>query len=254
MGAKQRDISEYILAHPCDRDKAEQIHRIVTSYRDELMTNHLLQDVLLNDGYELPDDERPKSFLDLGGAVFNRSMVILHLTYLETMIDHATRPKNAYVSMPVIDTSGETGIVFPGGIDALPIEITTAEGHDLELIEMIQRGWFENTDVAEVVRKYHSVLNESFDEFNMQYVLLRVHHAPRHIMPDEETEQLAKEMKSIMDNDAFTALDSAYYNLAMSFMREAGGLWEKLNDSEYGRFFRLTQEEVHEGMSQRRHY
>ena len=238
-----RPISDYALFN-VNIKTAEEAHSLVTEFRESLLTDHALQNVLLNRGYELDEDERPRSYFDLGDATWARKNVILHLMYLGQTIELATRPQIACVSIPNVLFPDENG-VFPEA------KANTPGGLDYARIEQLQEQWMRNIDVVEKIREYKRLLDESFGEFNLKLVLSRAYNSRNHIYFGEEEAAESRYfglMQSVISPEAFVALDSAYYDMANRIAQSTGNLWKSLWESEFGRNFVLSAEESLAGM------
>ena len=190
------------------------------------------------------DRERPRTFHDYHSRVHHRILISVHLECLEYAIDIATRVQGIQVNSPLILT--------PGAEDA-PV-ITTFGGHDPAQVEVIQKKWFEQTEVVETIREYQRTLQGAFDEFNLQYILglmlqARIINLP---LGTGEEVRLQERIRAAITNHpdkTYTPLDSAYYNVACRKAAGLNPLWHRLNDSEFGGFFILQPEEAREGVS-----
>lgn len=233
---RARNILEYSLFEDMDSEKTGKLHDLTGELRERFIEDRVVQDVLLNRGCKLEEDERPKSFYDVIGAVFNRTKTIAHLVHLDNIIDLSTRPRILVIKMPLI--------VIPGQDQAGKIE--TSEGIDASRVEWLQEQWFENPEVVRLAREYQGRLNEAFDEYNMQFILTLIRKSSRAFIDPswKEEANLQGRIEKTLAHEAYNALDSAYYNRGNRFFSSAGPIWEQLNSSEYGRFFVLTQEEV----------
>jgi hypothetical protein len=236
--AKVRDISEYCLLEDVDLEKARKLHALVGELRERLIEDRVVQDVLLNRGCELEEDERSKSFYDVISTVFNRTKTIAHLVHLDNIIDLATRPRLLVAKMPLL--------VIPGQDQVGRIE--TGEGIDASRVEWLQEQWFDNPEVARLAREYQTTLNEAFDEYNMQFILnLMRQSLMAFIDPEWKKEAgLQRRIEKTFTPEAHNVLDSAYYNMGNRFFSSVGPIWEELNGSEYGKLFILMQEDVQE--------
>ena len=104
-----------------------------------------------------------------------------------------------------------------------------------------------NMAVADFIRRYHEKLTGAFDEFNLQHMLTRMHHASLvKLIPEQSVEEirLNSRISELWDGNAMGALDSAYYRQACVHMKEAGEYWNYLNHTRYGKFFILSPEEI----------
>ena len=134
--AEVRDIREYtIFGEDLEFDRLKRIHKTVGDYRERLLKDHLLQDLLLNEGYKI-EENRPVSYHDIGNHVFNRIKTSLHLLAVEKITEIVTRPRIYAVSGPVV--------IIPGEENEERWE--TAEGFDAGRIEELQMKTFENPE------------------------------------------------------------------------------------------------------------
>ncbi len=243
--AKIRDIKDYMpfIAHKgekLDIQKVERLHRKVGDFRERFLQEKPLQDLLLNEGYELTEQQRPQSFLDVSDSTILRTQTIPHLIYLNRMIDLVTRPRIYAVSQPVI--------LLPGQ-DPAP-SMATSEGYGPEKLESLQQRWLAETEISEVVRRFQGELTQVMDEFNMKLILNRMSQARTHFFHAEpawaEVRALQGEIEGAWDNNAHLALDSAYYTRGKALYHGLGKSWEQLQKSEFGRNFVLTKEELAE--------
>ena len=226
------------------------VHDLTVRFRDKLFTNYALQNVLLNDGYDYKENsERPISFFDLGDAVWIRSMTLGHLSYLRLVIDKVTKPFLVIPKIPLIDTSGRTCLVFPNDLaDSLtPITLSASGDINPEKLEAYQRLWFEEDEVRNDVRAFEKRLAEAFDVFNLNYVRTKILNAPHFAPYEGEEVGIIDEISKVRGfREAFGELDDAYYSNARSLYGGCNSLWSKLNSSESGKLFILSQEEIRE--------
>jgi hypothetical protein len=242
--AEKRPLSQYILTRGRADEETEALHELVQRYREEFFENHVLQDVLLNRGDWIPDEERPGSFLEIPSVVILHEQTRLHLSYVELMIEKATKPVNVYVSAPRSLEVGDCGVLLPNCIEDREISLQTADEIPYENIELVQRGWFEHPHVVETVRKYQAALSETFDEFNLQMVLGRIERGRSVFTTDDEKQAVVDEIAGRWNVPSYHALDSAYYEMGRRMFGAAGQLWQELDEHEYGQLFRLEPEEL----------
>ena len=237
--AEVRDIKEYkIFGEGLEFDRVKRIHETVGDYRERLLKDHLLQDLLLNEGYKI-EENRPVSYHDIENHIFNRIKTSLHLLAVEKITEMATRPRIYAVSGPVV--------IIPGEENEERWE--TAEGFDAGRIEEFQTKTFENPEAMKAVQEYKETLQKAFDEYNMQFVLGLMRGSKLHYIDlDWDVMDLKKEIDEIYDGKSFTALDSAYYNMGNRFFRSCSSLYMKLKDDEFGNLFILSPEEESKGI------
>lgn len=237
-----REYAPFVVSHGRELDiaKVERLHIKVGDYKERLVDDPKLQDLLLNEGYQLVDAERPESLLDIPDATILRTQTVLHLVYLNRMIDLATRPRVLVVREP--------GIVLPGQ-DA-DTKLETSEGYCPEKLEELQRRWLTETETVRDVRKFQDGLVQAMDEFDMKMVLNRMLQARSHYIPFdkgwEEVGKLREEIEEVWEQEAYLALDSAYYNRGRALYSGVGQIWERLRQNEFGKQFTLSEKEIAE--------
>jgi len=243
MPSKQtRNFPLHSIFGDVDIKKAEALHKEVCRFTDELIQNHAMQNVLMNHGYEL-EEERPSSYLDLMGGSWNRKKVCLHLSYLDMMLDLVTQPNIVAFKRPAIIANEAED----------KLSISSARGFDFDKIESIQREWMKSPETGNLVREYKKALEAAFDEYNLQFVMGMMQYARRSNIPSDWKDEHAVQVRidKVMDTKAYTALDSAYYMAGNRLFQSAGPLWQKLDQDNFGKFFRLTPEEVTRGLRSR---
>ena len=242
--AKLRDIREYHFFGDIDIEKTANLHRLAGNYRERILGDNLLQDVLLNDSYEFEDDERPKTFHAIGDPTINRLKTSIHLNYLEYVVDLVTRPRILAVRAP--------RIIIPGKRDEPRIE--TAEGYDAEKVEDLQEQWLRTPKVRDMVEAYSMILNEAFDEYNLKCILLKMHGCliRRDDVDEQEIHKIYDDIEKHMNDKSYVALDDAYYRMGNRLFSGAGDVWNRLRADNFGRNFALTEKEVAEAFKNAR--
>lgn len=236
-------LSSYLFIGDVDQSKLERLHSLVVKFRDSFLDNHPLQNLLLNHGYE-PED-RPISYHNVHNSVFNRTLTSVMLHYLDHMVDLATMPQVVQVTTPLI--------VIPeiGGDYTDSLEVRTLAGHDAGKVELLQTQWFEQTDVVEVVREYQGTLQIAFDEFNSQFMLNLMRQSRLDLTHECEESRLQDRIRDAFMpsiRETHNPLDNVYYEAGCRALQTASPLWKRLNETEFGRFFILQQDEVEKGM------
>jgi len=241
--ARVRDIGEYsIILNGADFEKVKEMHRHVGECRESILTDHKLQDVLLNDGYELKDSERPKSLMDIPSPSIPRIKTIAHLSTLNTLINAITLPRVVYVET-------RPGLWIPG--EKQETTVLTSEGFDVKGIDEMSREWFKNP-ITEVIRKYQEGLKKAFDEYNIQAVLSLLDRCRNpFIDPSYPERNLQEEIKGWFDTKGFGVLDSAYYIMGNRFFSTLAPIYEQLQEDKFGKNFILSAEEEQEFLRQR---
>lgn len=237
--ARVRELREYpLFLGKADMKKVEVLHKFTGETRERLLVEEAMQNVLLNHGYEF-EGKRPLSYLDLMGGCFNRRKAVLHLTYLVMMQNLVEQPTLASVKIPLIFTPEDDKTT-----------VQTSGGQDIERVEWLQEQWMRSPEVGRAIRNYRKALDESVDEYNMGLVLNLNYHARICSIPMDWKEEynVHSELRKKFDSDAYSVLDSAYYNKANALLRASGEFWKELDATALGRFFRLTLEEEAEGL------
>ena len=114
--------------------------------------------------------------------------------------------------------------------------------------------WFDCPELSQKVRKYEAVLNEALDEFNLQFIVIKLPYAcQRPFIPDEcEERNIQIAIGKVANLRDVNDLDNAYYNMGNRLYMQAGKVWEELQKSEFGKLFCLTQENLQKAMKQLR--
>ncbi|MEK6918995.1 MAG: hypothetical protein AABW73_03060 [Nanoarchaeota archaeon] len=230
---------------PLDIERLRKLHELVGEFREQFLTNKDLQDLLMNRGYELEEEDRPSSWYELtGGPPTLRVQNARHLTAVEVMMDLATRPRLVALE--------KTRILIPGKKDET--RVITPEGYDAGKVEILQREWMENSDITPTIREYRDLLTASLDEFNLQLVLSMTFNASRSAFIDEKWEsgRLQRRTQEIVFPNGYSALDNGYYNFARRKFFHCAATYEKLQESGFARRFTLTQKEAITGKIENR--
>jgi|GEM_PF-3087852 len=234
------DFSHYSIWYPHgDRKNVKPLHELVEEFKEDFLKNHVLQNVLLNQGYALDPEERPETYFDIADSIWHRSQVSIGLAVLETMIRIATEPQ---LVCPVYNIS----------LDKEPIEFKTAHGLDAAKVEVLQQDWFAHTDITEKLRELQATLSKSFHEFNLKFILNTMAYAQGLFLESKEEKAIQERITQTWDSNAHRALDNAYYSMGNRFMAAASPIWQEIFSHPYGRLFVLSSEEMHEGVVQER--
>ncbi len=231
-----------------DPKHVRPLHELVVQYRDELLANEILQNLLIYPGRD-PLPQRPTSYYDLADSVWKRSEVALHLQYLDHVMGIATQPALITFEREPIHAPG-IDLVDPRQSSSMEIVAgRTSRGHDPARVEEIQRHWLTSPE-TEIVRSYKTTLERSFAQFNLQFILGRIDRCKETPL-FESWPEIAYQIKiqQVFTPKAHYHLDNAYYNQAGHLLRLAEPLWRRLSESEYGQFFILTAKEVRAGAS-----
>lgn len=235
------DFSRYTIFGDISYDDVRELHKLVVEYKERLFEDHILQDVLLNNGFELED--RPKNWFDVNLGCWNRRKILMHLSFLEMMLDLVSKPRLVVVKSPLI--------IVPG--QEQKTEIETPEGWDAEKVECFQKEWLKNSEISRAVRSYQEQLGLAFDEYNSQTMLLLMQDCLKSFIdPSWKRERKHQEkIGEVLTPKSYEAMDSAYYNMGNRNFRAAGGLWDYLSKSEFGRHFVMTIEEESQALKSR---
>ncbi len=231
-----------------DPERVRPLHELVVQYREELLGNEVLQDLLLYAGRGLPR-QRPASYCDIADAVWRRSEVAVHLAYLNHALDGVTQPVLVTFERELISPPGND-LVDPRYDPSMEVVLgRTSRGHDLARIEALQRQWLTAPE-AEIVRSYKAALERSFAQFNLQFILGKVDRCKETPLFESWPETAyQQQIQRVFTPEAQHHLDNAYYNRATRLFRLAEPLWLQLSQSEFGRFFILSGEEVLAGVA-----
>ncbi len=235
--AGTRNIGEYHI-YRTGMDEANKLHLLTAEMRDNFFENPAIMNLLW--GSSRARGEAPESFLDIRDAVVHRSITALSLAYLEHAIGIATRPQIMSIGSGDVIATPESEIKFE-----------TSQGHNYFRVEELQKQWFQNPDIVEKIREYEKTLNLAFDEFNLKFVLSRMFYSQTNfIFEDCEEKRIQERIADAMKpHRLYHEMDKAYYSMGNRFYAEAGSLYEKLFESDFGRFFILKEEEIQAGLS-----
>lgn len=231
-------LSRYhIIFQDADPIKVAKLHTLVKDTRDELISNTFMQDVLFNRGYILDEEKRPRSYLDISCGIPNRRLALVHLALLERMLE--------IVSGPVV-IAPETKIVASMK-EAIQGPRLMAHGLDYTAVESFRSEWTNQPGVRKEVEEYRTQLGLAFDEYNLGLVLnlIQAKGISQFLFPEwKEQNAVQERFKVAFDRQAYSCLDSAYYNAGNREYNLAGQHWEKLNESEFGKKFILSRQEA----------
>ena len=238
--ADKTPYSRYVIV--TDKpEKAEGLHNLVAKLKDEFFTNDAVQDLLLNYGAPLLDNERTKSYINHVSGVWWRNLVAVHLAYLELVIDWETS-----TSSSVNLSEPEKGIIIPGEQQKEAFEIPS------DMLEFLQTGWFTYHDTREKIREYQKQLNTSFDEFNLQLIINYMANVfQTRVLPQyKEACKLKEEIDAFFEPKLLWGLSRAYHARGASLFHGAARLRQELEKSEYGVHFTVPAEKAHEQVCQ----
>lgn len=233
-------LAGYYLPGDVDRDKATQVHEIALDFRGRLLSDHTLQNLLLNHGNIMDDNERPESYFDLETASIYRTLVQYRLLALKGLIDLAIKPPQIVIE--------RKAILLPGESDE--IKVQTQTGLPFSFVEDIQELWIRESDTSKNIRSYKRSLESTFEEFNLQFVLTKMYGAllpvdasDRFDVPEQEIYDILNGVMKVWDSDLYTTLDRAYFGRGKELLSSTEIIAGELAQSEFGRVFLLTQEE-----------
>ncbi len=232
-----RELSHYCPiygdSHP---DKVEMLHGSVGEYRERFEVDVALQNVLLNGRSRPGDEQRLKSYLDVKDPTINRTRTLVHLYFLNYLIEAATTPQVAVIEP-------HSRIIVPGE-DEPETRIRTAQGLDFLAVDDFASEWLSNP-ISQVVREFQETLQKAFDEYNMKFILFYMGRSQRSFIPPEMKKEAAiqENIQRVFDRSAYPALDSAYYNIGNRFFHSCGELCRRLGADEFGKKFLLNMDE-----------
>ncbi len=237
------DFNSYtFMCGECDIAKVKELHDLVVELKEDFEKNKAIRTVLLNRTELKPTTS---SFLDIKTPIFQRTTTALLLTYANALFARLTTP-------PIALPQTKIQIYQPGALlnnEESELELKTKDGHNHEVIEHLQHIWKCDAANQKTVREYIHNLNKTFDEFNLQFVVDLIHYR-RHDTHETKKEAKIKErIDKVYNPEAYTELDSAYYDRARSFFHITGNIAAELNKTELGRFFVLTTDELSKGHS-----
>lgn len=235
---KIRELSDYCLVGEVDLNKAKKLHDFVGECRENFFKNIPLQNLIFGRGYNF--NNRPKNYFDVENSVRLRKNTSLFLEYVNMVIDLATKPQ-------LVIPHSNSHIITSD----YKMELQTPGGFDFEKVQELQSEWWENP-IKEKIRGYQTNLQEAFDEFNMQFMLIALLKA-QHCCVDIDTKErrLQDKIKNIYDGKIRGVLEDAYYIKARQFYQIAGQLWSELFHDDFGKNFILDAEEVKQGVVQK---
>jgi hypothetical protein len=230
------DFNQYMIFGDVDRDKCKQLHDLVVEFHDTIFTNSDVYDLLMEQGYE--PDERADSFFAFNDAIMLRSKVLINLFFLNHTIELATKPH-------LLEVISNQPIVYTEPNPEEP-EITLSEGgYDFKQVETFQKQWLANPEVTKQLTDYQSVLQNSFDQFNLNFILARIYSVKNSYIPDwEDIQKVKTRIDAVFESPLYTPMDNAYYNVARRHATHAGSLYEKVAQTEFGRMFLLSTDET----------
>ena len=250
-------FKDYFFIGGGDPEKLEKLHNLVVECKGNLFTNNGIQDLLLNDGYIL-DGERPTSFNDVYNSVFLRTRTSIHLGILEKIIETATNPQLTIIKREkegIVSPKGK-GIVYPNDT-TIKIDFETPDGYSSNMVEKFQKRWFKEPEVVESIRNFQDSLTKAFKEFNLQFILGRMHKSLNIFIPEDfgKTYNMQNKIKNTFGKyenhgKKLNALDNAYYNTGKRFFNQAGKYHTELGKSDFGKMFILSPEEDQKAMEE----
>lgn len=243
------DLAQYVFMG-ISAEKVEPYHALTVQLRNGLFKDELHRNLFLNDGYQFTG-KPPESFFDLTNAVWRRSAVAIQLQYVNHVVDIVTQPLLLHASRPLIAGPEVLALTtLEMSLDDA-VDVKTSQGYDLAKVEAYQNLWFTDNETRDMVRQFQRTLEQSFAQFNLQFMLERMDRVRiQNLHGWEEEEKIQRDIKQCFSPKGYTALDNAYYNRASSFMRKAAQPWTQLNRTEFGQLFILQEDEVQRGLAQ----
>jgi len=211
-----------------DEPKAEATHEIVLELKDRLFVEGPIRNLLLNEGYELGLNKPPKSFLEIGGSIWNREKTKVHILYLnEAILQTALSDKQIKKRRDwKVDQKRE--------------------------LRSIQKEFQIGYPLYSAVSDYYNNLQSALGEYNLQIVLGRMNEASNIFLSDWESPEHKLQERiigiALRNPEIYGGLDSAYYNQGNRYFAKAGDAWKTLHNIRYGDFFILNNKEVSDGL------
>lgn len=240
------DFNSYPL-YGIDHSEARPLHELVTEFKETLFENQALQNLFFNDGYALPDEERPSSFLEIRNSIFFRTKTMVHLLHL---IKNLFPVKDIEEKQEgIIIRPDQACLIEPVPQMVIPVEFA---GPELDIYELIRQRKEdeEMTGIIKDISGFSSGLARAFHEYNLQFTLMLMHHARGHfILHDGEEKDLQSRIHEVFKPKYYNDLSDTYYCKAGSIMPEIGECWARLQQYEKGRELTLTVKQEHELMA-----
>jgi len=234
--AELRALSHYCPVYGDSQPgKVEMLHRVVGEYRERFERDLALQNVLIDRRLKPGDGQRLKSYLEVRDPTINRTRTLVHLYFLNYLIETATTPQVAVIEP-------RSRIIIPG--EEPEIGIKTAPGLDFLAVDDFQEQWMSNP-ISQTVREFQETLNKAFDEYNMKFILFCMKLSRRNFIPPGMKKETAiqENIQRVFDREAYPVLDSAYYNMGNRFFHSCGELCRRLSEDEFGKKFLLNRNE-----------
>lgn len=159
------------------------LHDVTVDIRDRIPADQELQKQLFNDGYRM--ERYFESFWEIRGPVIPRNMVVTQFNYTSHIMKLAQTPP------------------LEAGTVAIPGEEKDLYGIPIETHKALHKQWIEDIKLQRASHDYLSSLEAAADEFNLQFVLCRIH---------ASMQEGIRERVSGIPQSAFGHLDGAYYN------------------------------------------
>lgn len=244
-------LDSYFITN-CRLATAIPLHDLTARFRDQLLTDRALQNLLLNSGQEIDDARRPTSFFNITNGVILRDKTAILLEHLLFAIDKTTNPYTtelAFLDLAVPVQAmlvSHTGVAEPAYLFA-PASVMcqlVTERPDVAQTEELQSAWFSQPGLSETVRAYERSLLAAFGDFNLQLALGAASNARgARVEQGSQEYALQEEIRSAFNKRACTALDTAYYNSARRHLIAAERHSVSLRKMPHGLLFIVPDEE-----------
>ncbi|VVB79139.1 Uncharacterised protein [uncultured archaeon] len=230
-----RRLEEYPLwLRDTTIERVGALHNLVGEFGDRLLTDPILQEVLLNDGYEMEPEERPKSKYALMASIPG-AMLRAHLSILEHTKGAITEDS------PIIVP--DQRIVAPNEVDA-PL-YRTPKGIPVEAVERLKEQW-KSDPIVQTINQYEATLKEALEEYFNQGMNSKLGGVLHLNFPREWKEErgIQRKVVEIWDAKSSTVLDDAYYSMGKMFHPRIAKMYEQLAKDDFGKLFILSQDEA----------
>ncbi|MFT7615679.1 MAG: hypothetical protein ACI8Y7_000498 [Candidatus Woesearchaeota archaeon] len=238
-------------------EAAKRWHTLHEEIDAEILTDHDWQDLILNEGYTLDDQdrERPKTVFDLPllpGA--SRVPEVQHYL-MERMLQVHVEPKLVMIKH---DPRSPRVITDYSELNIPRYTISTAEGISLQQLSAMQREFLEY-EHAGAILSANSLLGSAMEAFRFQAYLIQTAHTREvsHTHPEwGRVHKLYEKVIATMPQsegydtrnfgNTYNALDSMYYARAKSMLMKTAKAIEPACHDDFGRNFLITPEQIND--------
>jgi len=237
---ERKPIENYALMG-VSYDEARPMHELCLDIREQLPSDHALQDVVLGWRHH---GEYIDSWSGVQGYAWHRATVDISLSYLELVRGLARGPGIMTIGEGVVTATDYATFEPPVRID----------GFDAAAILELQQWWVDAPDAVRAIESYHSALESAWDAFNLQSALTLASDGTNANMEFDypEYEQWRHHLTVEWSPTCYVPLDSAYYSEAKRQMHACGIAYQASAGHQGADLFLLTQQQVTETVSQMR--